>query len=84
MVINHQSAPLKGKRLLELFDITKRQPAELRKTYASWKKNPGLIDQANPIMVFAVLGQAKSDNDLNPSDEHHLLTHQLNRWADHR
>ncbi len=75
---------LKGKRLLELFNIEGRQPQILREKYTAWKTNPGFINQEEPIMVFAVLGQAKMDHRITAQEENHLLTQQLNRWANHR
>jgi len=81
IIINHKPASLKGKRIIDIFNIQLRQPMVFRQTFQSWKNNPALINMQSPVFVFAVLGQAKADNALNPKEESHLLKQQFNRWA---
>ncbi len=84
LVINNKPESLKGKRLIDLFQIQDRQPKTFREAYQTWKRNPYLIDRTSPIIVFAILGQAKADQAVSSSEESHLLKRQLNRWASQR
>lgn len=81
LVNNHKLPSLKGKRLKELFPLEERQPAKLQNFYQQWKKQPELIERAPPTLVFAVMGQAKSDLVLQAEDESRILTQQLRNWA---
>lgn len=81
IIINHRPTLLKGKRLIDIFDIQMRQPRVFRRIYRTWKINPALIKIKSPVFVFAILGQAKADNALNPKEESFLLKQQFNRWA---
>jgi hypothetical protein len=84
LIAVHKPEGLKGKQLIEIFEIQKRQPGMFRETFQTWKKNPEQIESTNPVMVFAVLGQAKADNLITSKQESHLLKQQLNRWANNR
>ncbi len=84
LIINHKPRSLNGKRLIDLFEIPRRQPRNFREAYQTWRKNPGLINTTSPVMVFAVLGQAKADQVITSKEESNLLKQQLNRWANDR
>lgn len=81
LINKHKLHSLKGKRLEELFPIKERQPARLQDYYQQWKKQPQLIEEASPTLVFAVMGQAKSDLLLQADEESRILTQQLRNWA---
>lgn len=80
-VIQHKPAALKGKRLLEVFPLTERQPARLRTLYHVWQQREATIYRAKPSMVFAVVGQARADFAITPFDENKMLTAMLYQWA---
>jgi hypothetical protein len=81
LVLSYTSATLKGKQLAQLFPYGERQPIKLQQVFQTWKKNRDLIENASPTMVFAVLGQAKFDQQINAVEENKLLTQQLRNWA---
>lgn len=81
LVVNHRPESLRGKALKEVFPVRERQPAHLQKLYKRWKYAPRLMETAAPSLVFAVLGQAKSDGNITTIEETHLLQRLLTRWA---
>jgi hypothetical protein len=81
LVLSYTSATLKGKQLAQIFPYAQRQPIMLQHLFQEWKKNKDLIENAAPTMVFAVLGQAKFDQQINAVEENKLLTQQLRNWA---
>jgi hypothetical protein len=81
LVNYHQPASLKGKQLCEIFPVKARQPAQLQQFYQRWKQTPELIERALPTLVFAVMGQAKSDLVLQADEESRILSQQLRNWA---
>lgn len=84
LVNNHRAASLKGKRLVDIFPIAERQPQQLKQLYRLWKKDKSLMDKAAPTLVFAVLGQAKSDLIMHANDESAMLAQLLRNWAYNR
>jgi len=81
LVLNHTNRHLHGKTLGQLFPIVERQPGQLQQLYNDWKSYPLLIRRAPPALVFAVLGQAKSDMKIDAEAESRLLSQQLRNWA---
>jgi hypothetical protein len=81
LVLHHRSKELKGKRLLDLFPLEERQPARLRQYYRSWQDNNLNIYALSPTLVFAIMGQAKSDLVITAADENDILTRVLRYWA---
>ena len=55
--------------------------AELRAQLATWKARPQLVETAGPCHVFAVLGQARADNQISPEGEANALSRLLTYWA---
>lgn len=84
LVLNHTNKILKGKRLGELFPVDERQPHVLQQLYQQWKNFPRLIERAPPTLVFAIMGQAKSDMNIDAGDESRILSQQLRNWAFNR
>jgi len=81
LLVTHRPESLKGKMLFEVFPISERQPQRLQQIYDRWKANPKLMETATPTLVFAVLGQARSDGRITSREESKLLTYMLTRWA---
>lgn len=84
LVNNHRPPLLKGKPLHAIFPLADRQPAKLQALFSGWQKDPLLIERAPPTLVFAVMGQAKSDLALQADEESRILTQQLRNWAFNR
>ena len=84
LVLQYQSPSLKGGSLKDIFPVNSRQPHQLQQLYRHWIKDKSNINKAPPTLVFAVLGQAKHDYELDAVTENHLLTQQLRSWAYNR
>jgi hypothetical protein len=81
IIMRHKPEIMKGRMLYEIFPVKQRNPNELQKLFLIWQTNPELINTASPSLVFAVIGQAKSDGKISSESESKLLTKHLNRWA---
>ena len=80
-LMQHRSNSLHGKRFREIFPIEERQPSKLRKMFEDWQLTPKAIYRSRPSVVFAVIGQAKADNRIEPEKENHLLSRYLDHLA---
>lgn len=80
-LINHRPPALRGRSLAEVMDTGARQPARLAALFRSWQAQPSEMYRAKPTLVFAVMGQARSDGKLSPEDESLLLCKLLAFWA---
>jgi hypothetical protein len=81
LLINHRPRALRGSSLIEVMDVAQRQPARLGTLYRQWGANPSEMYRAPPVMVFAVIGQARADGGISPEDESALLSKLLTYWA---
>jgi hypothetical protein len=81
LLINHRPKSLYGRSLLEVMDVAQRQPARLAALYRRWGANPSEMYRAPPVMVFAVIGQARADGGISAEDETALLSKLLTYWA---
>jgi hypothetical protein len=81
VLINHRPPALRGRSLMEAMKIEQRTPARLTGLFRAWSASPQQMYRAPPSLVFAVLGQAKIDDELNPEDESDLLAKLLTFWA---
>jgi hypothetical protein len=62
-------------------DVAPRQPARLATLYERWGANPSEMYRSSPVLVFAVIGQARADGNITPEDESALLSKLLTYWA---
>jgi hypothetical protein len=81
LLINHRPKALRGRSLQEVMDTAPRQPARLAALYRQWGSNPPDMYRAPPVLVFAVIGQARADGGISPEDETALLSKLLTYWA---
>lgn len=81
LLINHRPRALRGRSLMEVMDVAPRQPARLAALYRQWGANPADMYRASPVLVFAVIGQARADGGITPEDESALLSKLLTYWA---
>ena len=72
---------LQGQPLNTLFPISRRQPNHLREIFQKWKQSPSLARKARPSLVFAVIGQARTDRKISPGEENKWLRQILTFWA---
>jgi hypothetical protein len=84
LVNQHRLKLLNGKRLVDIFPLQERQPARLQHLFRLFRERkfrPVDIDRAPPTLIFAIMGQAKSDLIINAEEESKLLSQQLRNWA---
>jgi hypothetical protein len=81
LLINHRPKALRGRSLMEVMDTAQRQPARLAALYQQWGSNPPDMYRAPPVLVFAVIGQARADGRIAPEEESALLSKLLTYWA---
>lgn len=81
LLVNHRPRSLRGRSLKEVLKTAQQQPARLSALYRNWQTNPPEMYRASPSLVFAVIGQARSDGKVSPEDESTLLCKLLTFWA---
>jgi len=81
VLVEHRPASLHGKTLKQVLPVSELQPARLTTLYYLWCRMPERMYRAPPTLVFAVIGQARSDGRLSPEDEAVLLGKLLTHWA---
>jgi hypothetical protein len=81
LLVNHRPKALRGRSLIEVLEIAPRQPARLSAMYRNWHSNPSEMYRTSPSLVFAVMGQARSEGQISPEDESLLLCKLLTFWA---
>ncbi len=81
LLINHRPRALRGRSLIEMMEVRKRQPARLAALLRIWHTAPAQMYQAAPSLVFAVIGQARADGHMSPEDESTILAKLLTHWA---
>jgi hypothetical protein len=81
LLARHRPPALRGRSLAEALDVQARQPARLAQLYRAWSCRPQQMYLAAPSLVFAVLGQARSDGHVNAEEENVVLARLLTHWA---
>jgi hypothetical protein len=81
LLMEHRPPSLRGRSLVEVLDVAARQPARLASLYQAWSGDPEQMYRAAPSLVFAVLGQARSDGHVNAEEESVVLAKLLTHWA---
>jgi hypothetical protein len=81
LMIRHRPPALRGNTLPQVLAVQQRTPARLRAIWREWRSDPPSMQAAKPTLVFAVVGQARSDGTLSPQEESRILGEMLTRWA---
>lgn len=81
LVLQHSTKEMKGKKLIDVFNVKEIHPAKLRQAFQLCKQKKISLNSMRPTFLFAVLGQAKYDLIINAKEENQLITKQLRRWA---
>ncbi len=81
LLIDHRPKALKGHSLREVVSSPGRSPENLRAYYRSWRNSPQLLRRVQPSLAFAVIGQAKVDEKINPREESKMVSDLLKFWA---
>jgi hypothetical protein len=81
LLVGHRPASLLGSSLREAVSIPSRAPQRLSVLYEQWRARPGLMRDAAPTLVFAVLGQARATGRLSPEHEDRMIGELITWWA---
>ncbi|MBV8273902.1 MAG: hypothetical protein JO170_01400 [Verrucomicrobia bacterium] len=81
MLVTHRPASLRGDSLAETVVEAERQPAQLAARYESWRESPLRSRSVSPSLAFAVIGQARADEEISPEEESKLVGQLLTYWA---
>jgi hypothetical protein len=81
ILVNHRPKSLRGRSLLEVLDVNKRQPGRLVRLHQEWLTDPSQMYRAAPSLAFAVLGQARADGRLTPEEESTIIAKLLTYWT---
>lgn len=81
LVLEHRPKSLRGQRLRSIFPTQHRQPRQLRALFQQWEAQPQLMFNVKPSKVFAVIGQARADQQISSPKEAEILQKMLRRWA---
>ena len=81
LLVHHPYAALLGRSLPQVLTVNERTPERLRATWQEWQIEPFRMHAAKPMLVFAVIGQARADGSISPQRESRLLGEMLTRWA---
>jgi hypothetical protein len=81
LLVQHRPPGLRGRSLAEALEVPARQPERLGLLYREWCRAPDRMYAAAPSLVFAVLGQARSDGQVSAEEENVVLARLLTHWA---
>jgi len=81
LLVEHRPASLRGRTLADVMRTRERQPNRLGELYREWRARRSRIREAPPSLVFAVIGQARSDGTITPEEESKALAELLRYWA---
>jgi hypothetical protein len=81
LLVNHRPPALAGRTVPEVLGVAERQPTRLTQLFQTWGSSPAEMRHAAPTLVFAVIGQARSEGAISPEEESRLLTNMLTYWA---
>ncbi|NOK15734.1 hypothetical protein [Corallococcus carmarthensis] len=81
LLVEHRPPSLRGRTLVEVMGTRMRQPARLGEHYREWRSRRSRIREAPPSLVFAVIGQARTDGAISPEEESKALAELLKYWA---
>ncbi|HET7505026.1 MAG TPA: hypothetical protein VFK02_28605 [Kofleriaceae bacterium] len=81
LIAEHRPAALRGAALGKVLTSDLLRPERLQAQLATWRQRPQLVETAGPCHVFAVIGQARADNQLTPEGEARALSRLLTYWA---
>jgi hypothetical protein len=81
LLVDHRPKLLGGKSLRQVFSLAERRPERLSALYERWRFSSIKMKEASPVLVFAVLGQAKQDGKLAPAVESRIVAKLLTQWA---
>lgn len=83
LLANHRSGPLRGHTLAEAVADPRRHPVRLTAEYEAWGASPQRMRRVAPTMAFAVIGQARANEALDPLTETRWIGALLTHWALH-
>lgn len=80
-LIEHRPPRLMLRTMGSVLSSDARRPERLRGLYQLWCRAPLQAQRAAPSLLFAVIGQARSDGAISPEQESDVLDKALRFWA---
>jgi hypothetical protein len=81
VLLAHRPASLRGRSLGSVLYLPDRRPEPLLALYEQWRRDPRGPFRVPPSLAFAVVGQARAANRLDPETESRMLGELLTHWA---
>jgi hypothetical protein len=81
VILSHTPPSLKGRSVGTALASVDRTPDRLADAHGRWEREPALLRNAPPSMVFAAIGQARADGRITPEQESRSLAGLLTYWA---
>jgi len=81
LLMSHRPPALRGASLAEVLLLEERQPQRLAATFREWRGHNERLRDAPPTLAFALLGQARALDLLDPEDESRTVGNLLTYWA---
>lgn len=81
ILLQHKPHALKGKTLSDVFAIAQTQPNVLRRIFQTWQTAPTKSLAVSPVYAFAVVGQARADQTIDPQAESRFLEKIFQYWS---
>ena len=81
VLCSHRPRALRGGQLAPVLASPERSPQALIETWHHWRRAPAQMFRSRPSLVFAVLGQARLQGELEPVHESRVLGDLLTHWA---
>jgi hypothetical protein len=81
LLMRHRPPKLRGRSLLDVARLADRTPQRLDEIQARWGSKPERMRTASPVLVFAVVGQARARGSITPEREATVLRRMLTYWA---
>jgi len=81
LLLDHHAPRLLGHSVYSLLHLPDRQKKSLTTLFKQWEEDPSKLYKAQPTLVFAVIGQARIDNQISPEYESDVVAKMLSHWA---
>jgi hypothetical protein len=81
LLVQHRPQALRGRSIAEVLAVQERAPERLGALFRGWKESPSRLRRVPATLAFAVIGQARMDNQISPETEGRLVADLLTWWA---
>jgi hypothetical protein len=81
VLVSLQPSSLRGRSLVDVLPVARRQPRDLAAHFRDWTSAPERMRRVRPALALAVLGQAKVNGAITPEAESRAVDRLLTDWA---